>query len=155
MERPPVLLYRLSRWCYLKKLPFLPDFFLLLNRLIFSCEIHYLADIGKNFKVTHLGLGTIIAKCRIGDNVRVLPGAIVGGGSSVVSETLDCTHLGNNVVIGSGAKVFGRILVGEGSAIAANAVVLKDIPPFCLAGGVPAKVLRENYDIKKEFFYLF
>lgn len=63
------------------------------------------------------------------------------------TNATDCPTIGNNVTIGAGAKVIGKVTVGDNSIIGANAVVVKDVPPRAVVGGVPAKILKyRNFD---------
>lgn len=92
--------------------------------------------IGGGFFIQH-GYGTIIAPRSIGKNCWVNQGVTIG-----YTNATDCPTIGNNVTIYCGAKVLGNVTVGDNSVIAANAVVVKDVPPNVVVGGVPAKIIK-------------
>ncbi len=105
-------------------------------------EIHPGATIGKNFFIDH-GSGVVIGETtEIGDNCTLYQGVTLGGTGKDVGKRHPT--LGNNVMVGSGAKVLGPLKVGDGAKIAANAVVLKPVPENSTAVGIPAKVVRRD-----------
>lgn len=105
-------------------------------------EIHPGATIGKNFFIDH-GSGVVIGETtEIGDNCTVYQGVTLGGTGKDIGKRHPT--LGNNVMVGSGAKVLGPLTVGDNSKIAANAVVLQPVPENSTAVGIPAKVVRRN-----------
>ena len=109
-------------------------------KLITGIEIHPGATIGKNFVIDH-GAGVVIGEtAEIGDNCTLYQGVTLGGTGKDTGKRHPT--LGNNVMVGCGAKVLGPFKIGDNSKIAANAVVLKEIPPNSTAVGIPAKVVR-------------
>ncbi len=103
-------------------------------------EIHPAAQIGKGLFIDH-GCAVVIGETTIiGDNCTIYQGATLGGTGKHVGKRHPT--IGNNVMIGAGAKVLGPITIGDNSKIAAGAVVLKDIPENSTAVGVPARVVR-------------
>ena len=103
-------------------------------------EIHPAATIGKGLFIDH-GCAVVIGETTvIGDNCTIYQGATLGGTGKHVGKRHPT--IGNNVMIGAGAKVLGPITIGDNSKIAAGAVVLKDIPENSTAVGVPARVVR-------------
>ena len=105
-------------------------------------EIHPAAVIGEGLFIDH-GMGVVIGETtQIGDNVTIYQGATLGGTGKDVGKRHPT--IGNNVVIGSGAKVLGPFTVGEGSKIGASAVVLKEVPPHSTVVGNPGRVVRQN-----------
>ena len=103
-------------------------------------EIHPGAQIGRRVFIDH-GDGVVIGETTcIGDDVTIYQGVTLGGTGKDVGKRHPT--IGNNVLIGSGAKVLGPFKVGDNCRIAANAVVLKEIPPNSTAVGVPAKIVR-------------
>ena len=110
-------------------------------------EIHPGAKIGKNLFIDH-GMGVVIGETsEIGDNVTIYHNVTLGGSSpSIDSERQrhEKRHptIGNDVVIGSGAQIIGPIKVGNNSRIAANAVVVKDVPENATMVGIPAKAVK-------------
>ena len=95
------------------------------------------AVIGNNFVIDHFGGIVISGYAKFGDNCRIRNGVVVG--LQRVDEPC-APVIGNNVDIGSGAKVLGPIKIGNNVVIGANAVVIRDVPDNCIAAGVPAVV---------------
>ncbi|MBE6699084.1 MAG: serine O-acetyltransferase [Ruminococcaceae bacterium] len=111
-------------------------------RHLTGIEIHPGATIGKNFFIDH-GSGVVIGETtEIGDNCTLYQGVTLGGTGKDVGKRHPT--LGNNVMVGAGAKVLGPLKVGDNSKIAANAVVLHEVPDNCTAVGIPAKVVRRD-----------
>ncbi len=116
-------------------------------RFFTGIEIHPGAKIGKNLFIDH-GMGVVIGETsEIGDNVTIYHAVTLGGSSpSIDSERQrhEKRHptIGNEVVIGSGAQIIGPVKVGNGARIAANAVVVKDVPECTTMVGVPAKAVK-------------
>lgn len=105
-------------------------------------EIHPAATIGRRFFIDH-GTGVVIGETTvIGDDVTLYQGVTLGGTGKDTGKRHPT--IGNNVMIGAGAKVLGPFTVGDNSNIAAGAVVLNEIPPDSTAVGVPARVVRRN-----------
>ena len=117
------------------------------SRFFTGIEIHPGAKIGKNLFIDH-GMGVVIGETsEIGNNVTIYHAVTLGG----ISPSIDSERqrhekrhptIGNDVVIGSGAQIIGPIKVGNGSRIAANAVVVNDVPEGATMVGVPAKVIK-------------
>ena len=116
-------------------------------RFFTGIEIHPGAKIGKNLFIDH-GMGVVIGETsEIGDNVTIYHAVTLGGSSpSIDSERQrhEKRHptIGNDVVIGSGAQVIGPINIGNGARIAANAVVVKNVPENATMVGIPAKAVK-------------
>ncbi len=109
-------------------------------KLLTGIEIHPGATIGKNFFIDH-GAGVVIGEtAEIGDNCTLYQGVTLGGTGKDTGKRHPT--LGNNVMVGCGAKVLGPFKIGDNSKIAANAVVLKEVPSDSTAVGIPAKVVR-------------
>ena len=119
------------------------------SRFLTGIEIHPNAKIGKNLFIDH-GMGVVIGETsEIGDDVTIYHAVTLGGISpSVDSERQrhEKRHptIGDNVVIGSGAQIIGPVKVGNGSRIAANAVVVNDVPNDATMVGVPAKIIKTS-----------
>lgn len=105
-------------------------------------EIHPGATIGKGFFIDH-GSGVVVGEtAKIGDNCILYQGVTLGGTGKDTGKRHPT--LGNNVMVGAGAKVLGPVNIGNNVKIAAGAVVLTDIPDNCTAVGVPARVVRRS-----------
>ena len=137
-----VRMHRLANKFYNKKMFFMARWISQRASKKTGIEIHPAATIGKRFFIDH-GTGVVIGETAvIGDNVTVYQGVTLGGTGKDTGKRHPT--IGNNVMIGSGAKVLGPLEIGDNSRIAAGAVVLKDIPPNSTAVGVPAKVVKRD-----------
>ncbi len=137
-----VLMYRVSHFLYTKKLYTAARCISQFARLLTGIEIHPGAKIGKGFFIDH-GSGVVIGEtAEIGDNCLVYQGVTLGGTGKEKGKRHPT--LGNNVMVGAGARVLGPFKVGDNAKIAANAVVLEEVPPNCTAVGVPARIVRRN-----------
>ena len=116
-------------------------------RFFTGIEIHPGAKIGKNLFIDH-GMGVVIGETsEIGNNVTIYHAVTLGGSSPSIdteSQRHEKRHptIGNDVVIGSGAQIIGPVNVGDGARIAANAVVVKDVPENATMVGIPAKAVK-------------
>ncbi len=129
---------RLWRW----RLRWLARFISLLSRWVTGIEIHPAARIGRRFFIDH-GMGVVIGETAdIGDDVTLYHGVTLGG-TSWQSGKRHPT-LGDDVVVGAGAKILGPIQVGSGARIGSNAVVLKDVPEGATMIGIPARQVGES-----------
>jgi len=134
--------YRLSHWFYQKKMFTIARIISQHSRRKTGIEIHPGAKIGKGLFIDH-GMGVVIGEtAEIGDNCLLYQGVTLGGTGKDKGKRHPT--LGNNVLVGSGAKVLGPFRVGNNVKIAANAVVLNEIPDNCTAVGVPARVVKMN-----------
>lgn len=105
-------------------------------------EIHPGAKIGRGFMIDH-GMGVVIGEtAEVGDNCTIYQGVTLGGTGKDVGKRHPT--LGNNVMVGAGAKVLGPFRIGDHTKIAANAVVLEEIPDNCTAVGIPARVVKRE-----------
>ena len=117
-----------------------PPFLSQLCRFFTGIEIHPGAVIGKGFFIDH-GMGVVIGETsEIGDNVTLFQGVTLGGTGKERGKRHPT--IGNNVVIGTGAKVLGAINIGDHVKIGANSVVLQDVPPYSTVVGIPGRIIR-------------
>jgi serine O-acetyltransferase len=108
------------------------------SRFLTGIEIHPGARIGRGVFIDH-GMGVVIGEtAEVGDNVSLLQGVTLGG-TSTRREKRHPT-LGNNVVVGAGAKIIGAFTIGAGSRIGAGSVVVREVPANCVVVGVPGRV---------------
>ncbi|WJY90411.1 serine O-acetyltransferase EpsC [Corynebacterium confusum] len=129
--------HRVSHWLWKRGLKSPARVLAQINRFFTGIEIHPGATIGRRFFIDH-GMGIVIGEtAEIGDGVMLYHGVTLGG--QVLTQTKRHPTIEDNVVIGAGAKVLGPITIGHGSAVGANAVVTKDVPPEHSAIGIPAK----------------
>jgi len=134
-----VQMHRLSHWLWRHGLRWLARWLSTLARWLTGIEIHPAARIGRRFFIDH-GMGVVIGEtAEIGDDCTLYHGVTLGG--TTWRKGKRHPTLGNNVVVGAGAKVLGPITVGDGARIGSNAVVLKDVPPGATVVGVPGRVV--------------
>ncbi|MBQ3118406.1 MAG: serine O-acetyltransferase [Clostridia bacterium] len=134
--------YRISHFFYKVKMRGIARWISQCGRFFTGIEIHPGATIGHGLFIDH-GMGVVIGETtEIGDNVTIYQGVTLGGTGKDVGKRHPT--IGNNVMIGSGAKVLGPFKVGDNSKIAANAVVLNEVPPNSTCVGVPARIVKIN-----------
>ena len=144
-----LIAYRISHYLYINKLFFLARLISQISRFFTGIEIHPGAKIGRGLVIDH-GMGVVIGEtAEIGDNVLLYHGVTLGGTGKDKGKRHPT--VGNNVVIGAGAKVLGPIYIGSNSKIGANSVVLNNVPEGATAVGIPAKniikIKEEKLDI--------
>lgn len=134
--------HKLAHWCYLHDHKFLARYISQRTRHKTGIEIHPGATIGKRLVIDH-GMGIVIGETtEIGDDCLIYQGVTLGGTGKDTGKRHPT--IGNNVLIGCGAKVLGPFKVGDNSRVAANAVVLSEIPEDCTAVGAPARVVKKK-----------
>ena len=137
-----VLAHKVSHKLHKKGHYFSARFISQAARALTGIEIHPGATIGKHFFIDH-GAGVVIGEtAEIGDNCTLYQGVTLGGTGKDTGKRHPT--LEDHVMVGSGAKILGPFTIGAHSKIAANAVVLEEIPPHSTAVGVPARVVRQN-----------
>lgn len=135
-----ILFHRLGHFFYKHKMFFVARLISQISRGLTGIEIHPGAKIGKGLFIDH-GMGVVIGEtCEIGDNVTIYHGVTLGGTGKDHGKRHPT--IGNNVMISTGAKVLGPFKVGDNSRIAANAVVLQEVPEDSTVVGIPGKVVR-------------
>ncbi|MDD2927509.1 MAG: serine O-acetyltransferase [Candidatus Omnitrophica bacterium] len=134
--------YRVGNFFYRIKFFFLARFISQLARWATGIEIHPGARIGKGLFIDH-GMGVVVGETAIiGDNVLLYQGVTLGG--TGLEQGKRHPTIGNNVVIGAGAKILGNITIGDNSYIGANAVVIKDVPANSTVVGVPGRITKQE-----------
>lgn len=134
--------HRAAHWLWRRGLKFIARGLSQMARFITGIEIHPGAQIGRGFFIDH-GMGVVIGEtAEVGENVTLYHGVTLGGTS--LEKGKRHPTIGNNVVIGAGAKVLGAIEVGAGSRIGANAVVVKPVPANAVVVGVPGQVVARS-----------
>lgn len=137
-----VWMYRVAHFFYVHKMYFVARAISQIARLLTGIEIHPGAKIGKGLLIDH-GSGVVIGEtAEIGDNCLLYQGCTLGGTGKDHGKRHPT--LGNNVMVGCGAKILGPFKVGDNAKIAANAVVLEEVPPNSTAVGAPAKIVRQD-----------
>ena len=135
-----LLWHRAAHWLYLRRRYFLARWISQHARKKTGIEIHPGATIGRRLVIDH-GMGIVIGEtAEIGDDCLLYQGVTLGGTGK--DQGKRHPTLGNNVMVGSGARVLGPFKVGDNARIAAGAVVLREVPPGSTAVGVPARIVR-------------
>jgi serine O-acetyltransferase len=131
--------YRISHWLWVRRLYLMGRFVSHVGRFFTGIEIHPGARIGERFFIDH-GMGVVIGETsEIGDDVTIYHGVTLGG--TTWQKGKRHPTIGNNVVIGTGAKVLGPVTIGDNTRIGANSVVIHDIPSNSVVVGIPGKVV--------------
>lgn len=134
--------HRLAHWLWTHRLKFLGRFVSHLGRFLTGIEIHPGAKIGPGLFIDH-GMGVVIGETtEIGENVTIYQGVTLGGTS--LEKVKRHPTIGDNVVIGAGAKILGPFKVGDGSRIGAGSVVVREVPPNSVVVGVPGRVTHRD-----------
>ncbi len=135
-----VIYHRIAHWLYLRRHFFLARWISQHARKKTGIEIHPGATIGRRLVIDH-GMGIVIGEtAEIGDDCLLYQGVTLGGTGK--DQGKRHPTLGNNVLVGCGARVLGPFRVGDNARIAAGAVVLEEVPPNATAVGVPAQIVR-------------
>ncbi len=131
--------HKLAYW----GVPFIPRFISYLTRIITGIEIHPKAQIGNRFFIDH-GEGVVIGETTIiGDDVLIYQQVTLGGTGNEHGKRHPT--IGNNVIIGAGAKVLGNITIGDNTRVGAGSVVVDDVPKHCTVVGVPGRVVQQKF----------
>lgn len=140
-----VLLYRLGS--YFSKKPIIGCFIRVLIeyliRVVYASDISLKSEIGPGFVIMHGHDIVIGSNVRVGRNCKILNGVTLGN-KDTETQANQQPILGDNVVIGSGAKILGFITVGDNVIVGANSVVVKDVPSGVTVAGVPSKIINYN-----------
>jgi serine O-acetyltransferase len=137
-----MICYRIAHFFWTRKFLLIGRFISHIGRFLTGIEIHPGAKIGSGFFIDH-GMGVVIGEtAEIGDNCTLYHGVTLGG-TSLKKEKRHPT-LGNNVVIGAGAKILGPFKIGDNSKIGANSVVIHEVPPNSTVVGIPARAVRKE-----------
>lgn len=139
-----ILLHRLAHRLWNWRIPILPRFISQVSRFLTGIEIHPGAQIGRRFFIDH-GMGVVIGETAIiGDDCLLYQGVTLGGTGKERGKRHPT--LGNRVIVGTGAKVLGNILIGDCTRIGAGSVVLRPVPPHSTVVGIPGKVVRSRVE---------
>ena len=132
--------HRIAHWLHIHKFRFIARWISQATKMFTGIEIHPGATIGRRLVIDH-GTGIVIGEtAEIGDDCLLYQGVTLGGTGKDKGKRHPT--LGNNVMVGSGAKVLGPFKVGDNARIAANSVVLREVPPNATVVGVPGRVVK-------------
>lgn len=145
-----IFFYRISRWFFNHKIPFIPKIIQGIIFILYNCHISFLAEIGKGTILLHKGMATLILEhVSIGVNSRIGMNVLITG----KGPYKNVPKIGNNVWIGPGAVITGPVIIQDNVIIAPNSVVNKSVPEGAIVGGSPAKIIGWvkdlEYDIMK------
>ncbi|MBI3601939.1 MAG: serine O-acetyltransferase [Candidatus Omnitrophica bacterium] len=134
--------YRIAHKLWQWNIPLIPRWISQTAKFLTGIEIHPGAQIGRKFFVDH-GMGVVIGETAIiKDNVLLYQGVTLGGTGKETGKRHPT--VGNNVVVGAGAKILGNITIGDNSYIGANAVVIKNVPPNSTIVGIPGRITKQE-----------
>src|ERR1700687_2351037 len=140
-----ILMHRLSHRLYRAQVPLLPRVLSQISRFLTGIEIHPGARIGRRFFIDH-GMGVVIGETsEIGDDVLMYQNATLGGTGNEGGKRHPT--IGNNVVIGTGAKVLGNIRIGNFVKVGAGSVVIRSVPDYSTVVGIPGRVVRARFNL--------
>lgn len=140
----PVVLIRVSSKLQSLGFRHLANAVALMNLIFFRIEVPARAEIGRGLVLPHPG-GIVLGSASIGDDVTIFQNVTLGARSFDAGYDLSRRPiLHSGVTVGSGAVILGPVTIGERATVAANSLVLADVPPTCTAMGVPATVSREH-----------
>ncbi|MEI6437950.1 MAG: serine O-acetyltransferase [Candidatus Omnitrophota bacterium] len=137
-----VVFHRIAHPLWKMNIPILPRAISQLARFLTGIEIHPGAVIGEALLIDH-GTGVVIGETAVvGNNVTLYQGVTLGGTGKETGKRHPT--LGNNIVVGAGAKILGNITIGDNSYVGANSVVLRSVPPNATVVGVPGYVTKQD-----------
>lgn len=140
----PVLVYRLRHACQRAGIPVIPWFLEAVNRAVFRVQIGPNVEIGPGLMLPH-GYVVIDGFVRIGRNCQINPWVTIGlNNSRRLLFTVKGPTIGDDVYIGTGAKILGPVVIGDSARIGANAVVLDSVPAGATVVGMPARPIRSR-----------
>ena len=135
-------LHRLAHYLWQHRLHFVARLLSQVNRFLTTIEIHPGARIGRRFFIDH-GAGVVIGEtAKVGDDVLMYQGVVLGG-TSIKKEERHPT-IGNGVVIGAGAVALGPITIGDGARIGSGSVVVKSVPSGATVVGIPGRIVEDR-----------
>lgn len=138
-----LIAYRLAHKLYKWHIPLIPRIISYITRIITGIEIHPAAKIGRKFFIDH-GEGVVIGETTIiGDEVLIYQQVTLGGTGKEHGKRHPT--LGDNVIVGAGAKILGNITIGNGTRIGAGSVVVDDVPEHSTVIGVPGRVVQRHF----------
>ena len=146
-----LILHRIAHKLNYWKIPLIPRIISNISRFFTGIEIHPAARIGRRFFIDH-GMGVVIGETTIiGDDVLLYQGVTLGGTGNEHGKRHPT--LGNNIVVGSGAKVLGNIEIGSNSRIGAGSVVVDSVPENSTVVGIPGRIVRQKLLIQGQLMH--
>lgn len=146
-----LIMHRIAHKLLYWKIPLIPRCISNISRFLTGIEIHPAARIGRRFFIDH-GMGVVIgATTIIGDDVLLYQGVTLGGTGNEHGKRHPT--LGNNIVVGSGAKILGNIEIGSNSRIGAGSVVIDNVPENSTVTGIPGRIVRQKLLIQGQLMH--
>ncbi len=146
-----LILHRIAHKLNYWKIPLIPRIISNISRFFTGIDIHPCATIGRRFFIDH-GMGVVIGETTIiGDDVLLYQGVTLGGTGNEHGKRHPT--LGNNIVVGSGAKILGNIEIGDNSRIGAGSVVVDSVPENSTVVGVPGRIVRQKLLIQGQLMH--
>lgn len=146
-----LILHRIAHKLNYWKIPLIPRMISNFSRFMTGIEIHPAARIGRRFFIDH-GMGVVIgATAIIGDDVLIYQGVTLGGTGNEHGKRHPT--LGDNIVVGSGAKVLGNIEIGSNSRIGAGSVVVDSVPENSTVVGIPGRIVKQKLLIQGQLMH--
>lgn len=134
--------YRVAHWLWTHQRQSLALYFQHRISVVFGVDIHPAAKMGHGIMIDH-ATGLVVGEtCVVGDNVSIMQSVTLGGTGKEDGDRHP--KVADGVLISAGAKILGNIQIGEGAKIGAGSVVLKPVPAYCTAAGVPAKIISKH-----------
>jgi serine O-acetyltransferase len=131
------------KWLHRRHVPVLPGLICKYIRVFYACDLPVTVELGERVRFPHNGLGVVLhSALKTGDDCTIYQNVTVGGSGSGHGSGVPVLEKG--VTIYAGAVILGRVLLGEGAVIGANAVVLASVPAHGLAVGVPARIIQRQ-----------
>jgi len=146
-----LILHRIAHKLNYWKVPLIPRIISNVSRFITGIEIHPGARIGRRFFIDH-GMGVVIGETTIiGDDVLLYQGVTLGGTGNEHGKRHPT--LGNNIVVGAGAKVLGNITIGSNSRVGAGSVVVENVPENSTVVGIPGRIVKQKLLIQGQLLH--
>lgn len=143
-----IIFHRVNHWLWSRGFKWLARFFAYFARWLTAIEIHPGAVVGRRFFIDH-GIGVVIGEtAEIGDDVTLYQGVTLGGRKMRPGKRHPT--LGNNVIVGAGAKILGPFTVGDNARVGSNAVVLEEVPRGATVVGIPGRIVSCRDDAGQE-----
>ncbi|MCD7824884.1 MAG: serine acetyltransferase [Clostridiaceae bacterium] len=130
--------YRKANWCWKHHIPIIPGFLMRMCRVLYSIDLPYTCEVGRNVEFQHNGLGCVIhSKAVIGEGTQIYQNVTIGGRNGRGHPVI-----GKNVFIGASAVILGGVSIGDNAVIGANATVLEDVPAGAVVVGEKAHIAK-------------
>ena len=137
-----IKLYRIYHWLWFKHFKFLSKMLYVITKIIFNCNIPPTTILGKNVNIAHASGIIIHQNAKIGDNVIIYQNVTIGRRNGKIS---DAPTIGNNCIIGAGACILGKIIIGNDVKIGANCVVIDNIDDNCTVVVQKNRIIKNKY----------